>query len=366
MKIIITKENFLSALDIAGHISANNKVSLPILNGIMLEARKGGLGIIGTNLEIAIRAETRAKVEVEGRAVVPSALLINYVTLQDEGPIELSLDSSYMVIKTNNGTTKCKTYSQEDFPIVPQIQGGVKYRINNSEFAQALSRALSAINSSESRSELSGVFLGFNKDRGAVVVVGTDGFRLAETKIAIKGDGDVREVIIPQKTAQELTRVLKKDGEVSLCVEENQISCADGNFELVSRLVGGKFPNYAQIIPAHHETRLTFKVSDFIRAIKKAGLFSKKNTGEITLDAQKNSMDIFAFNDEVGEMRARTAIDFNGEPVKIIVNHRYLLDGLQNIEGDDAMLDVVNATAPLTLRTENKKNFLYLIMPLKQ
>jgi DNA polymerase-3 subunit beta len=56
----------------------------------------------------------------------------------------------------------------------------------------------------------------------------------------------------------------------------------------------------------------------------------------------------------------------NGEDNGIVINYRYLLDGLNNIEGDNVKLEIIDSNTPCVIRPEEEKNYLYIIMPIKQ
>ena len=54
-----------------------------------------------------------------------------------------------------------------------------------------------------------------------------------------------------------------------------------------------------------------------------------------------------------------------GEPNKITVNSRYLLDGLNAIDTDEVVFCVNDAANPCLLRPKDKGGYLYLVMPIK-
>jgi hypothetical protein len=73
------------------------------------------------------------------------------------------------------------------------------------------------------RPTLAGIHLKINAD-GSAAFASTDSFRLSEfvLKKAVAGAADSPGIIIPAKTATELSRILTEDGKVELFVSENQ------------------------------------------------------------------------------------------------------------------------------------------------
>ena len=57
----------------------------------------------------------------------------------------------------------------------------------------------------------------------------------------------------------------------------------------------------------------------------------------------------------------------SGDDGKMVLNYRYLLDGLQNSNADQVEVDLVDASNPCVIKPVGKDaNYLYIIMPIKQ
>jgi len=50
----------------------------------------------------------------------------------------------------------------------------------------------------------------------------------------------------------------------------------------------------------------------------------------------------------------------------MVVNYRYLLDGLNNIDSENVKIEVINSNTPCVLKPEKEEDYLYIIMPIKQ
>jgi DNA polymerase III sliding clamp (beta) subunit (PCNA family) len=50
-----------------------------------------------------------------------------------------------------------------------------------------------------------------------------------------------------------------------------------------------------------------------------------------------------------------------------VVNYRYVLDGLQNLDSDQVEINIIDGTNPCVLKPTNKDaNYLYIVMPIRQ
>ena len=70
---------------------AGKHVNLPILTNILIQADESKVQVITTNLEIAVRANLRAKVEKTGTFTVPAKTLTDFVHLLPDDQVEIDL-----------------------------------------------------------------------------------------------------------------------------------------------------------------------------------------------------------------------------------------------------------------------------------
>ncbi|MCK4554648.1 DNA polymerase III subunit beta [Candidatus Parcubacteria bacterium] len=383
MKLICLQNNLKHGLFVVGHIAGKN-INLPILNNILIKTKEGNIQLITTNLEMGIINTVRGKIETEGNFTVDSKIFSDYVGLLPNKKVNIEKKENDLIINCENYKTKIKGQSAEDFPLIPEVDKKSFYSANVSELKQALSQAVFAVSTSEARVELSGVLFCF-KD-SSLTMAATDSYRLAEKKINIKGDNkEEKKVIVPAKTLIELLRILSSapemDGpdkdleEIKFYISENQILFSCGPTELVSRLIEGQYPDYTQIIPSSVKTKAIINRAELTRAVKAASLFSKAGINDISLDfpAGKNSVIISAISGQAGENITELSANTSGNDNSMVVNYRYLLDGLSNIGSEFISMELVDGNTPCILRpadseeVENKeKDYLYIIMPIKQ
>ncbi|OGY41108.1 MAG: DNA polymerase III subunit beta, partial [Candidatus Buchananbacteria bacterium RBG_13_39_9] len=371
---------------IVSHIASKN-TSLPILNNVLIKAEKGGLSFLTTNLEIGIKCQVRGKIEKEGSYTVNSKLLAEYINLLSHQKIEIELKNDTLEINTEQQNAKIKGNNAEEFPLIPQIERKNPYLIKIDDLVEALSQVLFAVSVSETRPEISGVYLNFSDN--ILTLATTDSYRLAEKQIKLKEKAKVeKEVIVPAKTAQELMRILSSvslaeseqgaeaNNDVSIYFEDNQVLFAVDNIELVSRVVEGQYPNYKQIIPASYKTTSVINIADFIKAVKTAALFSRTGIFDINVEFKGGKLIVSSTNNQLGENKSKIDVKTEGEDNKVVINFRYLLDGLQNVDSTNVIFEMIDANNPCVLRPaeslpENKspiaaQDYLYIIMPIKQ
>lgn len=386
MKFSCIQENLSQGLNIVSHIASKN-TSLPILNNVLIKAEKGILNLITTNLELGIKCQVRGKIEKDGTYTVNSKLLNDYINLLNRQKIEIELKNDNLEITTDQQTTKIKGNSADEFPLIPQLEQKNPYQCSIDDLVKAFSQVLFAVSVSETRPEISGVYLNFSENN--LTLAATDSYRLAEKKIKLKEKAKAeREVIIPARTAQELLRILgtahqleieegkEANNIVSIYFEDNQVLFSFDNIELVSRIIEGQYPNYQQIIPANYKTKGVVNISDFIKAVKTAALFSRTGIFDINLEFKDGKLVVSSTNNQLGENKSKIDGQIEGDNNKVVINFRYLLDGLQNIDSTDVIFEMIDPANPCILRPAESLNdqkqaiagqdYLYIIMPIKQ
>ncbi|MFH1711842.1 MAG: DNA polymerase III subunit beta [Patescibacteria group bacterium] len=378
MKLSATRENLYQGLAITSHISTKN-VNLPILSNVLMQADKGGLKLISTNLEITITCNIRGKVEQEGEYTIPSKLFFDYVSLLPNERIDADLHDDALSIVCGDAKTKIKGIVASEFPLVPPVKSDLTYSVSVNELKTALSRVLFAAATNEARPELAGVLLAFNhptSGAGTLTLAATDSYRLAEAVVKLSsGGGEVRQMIVPQRTLSEWNRILgvfKDDVEAPVAVEiglsGNQIVLRYGGVELSSSIIEKNYPDYKQIIPKTVKTEIVIDRQEFIQAIKAASLFSKTGLYDVGLKATTGGLELSALDAARGENKVLLASEMTGDENLITLNFRFLLDGVNAMDSAKVRLKMIDGANPCIVVPEGAtdEKYQYIVMPIRQ
>jgi len=375
MKFTCLQENLNFGLQATGHL-VNKNINLPILNNVLIETSSSGVKLSSTNLEIGISCHVRCKVDDEGAFTADARLFSEYVNLLPNDQVNLEVvKDDFLKVSCRASETKIKGIVSDDFPVIPKIEKTTPYKIDIKEFKKALTQVVFAVASSESRPEISGVLMSFNKIKpGFVYLVGTDSYRLTEKALAITDNKEERDVIVPVKSLQEVLRILGlvKDAEnqneaLNIFVSDNQILFSCDGIELISRLIEGRFPDYKQIIPNETRTQAIVATSELVKSIKAVALFSKLGIFDVNLKFKAASgLVIEATNSQLGESKSELSVAYSGDDNETTLNYRYLLDGLNNISTEEVELSLVDGNVPFLVRPKGDESYTYIIMPIKQ
>ncbi len=378
MKIISLQENLKKGISIVSHITSKN-INLPILNNILIKTNNGVIELIATNLEIGIIHTLRGKIEKEGEVTVDAKIINEYINFLPPEKTILEVESENIKIKCNNYKTKIKGESAKEFPLLPEMEESSEIQISLDDFKKALSQTIFAVSKSESRIELAGILFEFNNN--ILSLVATDSYRLSEkkTEVSIIKNNNLEQnnkIIVPAKTAQEVLRIASNlsddlsssERKVNLYINENQIAFELGSSKIISRLISGQYPDYKQIIPEKNETEITVSRQELIRAIKASSIFSKSGINDINLiiNSEKKEIVVSSLSSQTGENTVNLSGKIEGKSNDITLNFRYLLDGLNNINSENIKIVIVDNNTPCVIKDDNDKNYIYIVMPIKQ
>ncbi|MDD4900997.1 MAG: DNA polymerase III subunit beta [Patescibacteria group bacterium] len=374
VKIFSLQENLKQGLALVSHVAGKN-VNLPILNNVLIKASGGNIRLAATNLEIGVISAIRGKIEAEGAFTVNAKIISDCINLLPNKKIGLRQKESDLLVDCENYQSRVKGQSADEFPLIPEVDRKNYFSANAEAVKNAVSQVIFATQQSEARLELSGVLFIFSGD--SLTLAATDSYRLAEKKIQIKSfSQEEKKIIIPAKTLQELLRILsvnlddvdEGNKEIKFYISDNQILFTYGSTELVSRLIEGQYPDYQQIIPKNGKTKIAIERQELIRAVKMASLFSKTGINDVNLDfpAGKNKVVISSVSGQTGENITNLEAKVTGDENSMVVNHRYLLEGLSNIENEMVDMEIVDGNTPCLIRPEKDESYLYIIMPIKQ
>jgi DNA polymerase III subunit beta len=363
----LTQENLSRALAIIGRV-VSSRSSLPVLSNVLLSTDSSRLRLAATNLEIGINCWIGCKVDEDGAITVPARLFSEFVSSLPSGNIELSTDNLALKVKTPHYESVINGISAEEFPLIPEIKAEPVISLPAADFREALQQVVIAASVDEARPVLSGVYL--HIDDNHLVMVATDSYRLAEKKLALKGNTDTKlSIIVPARTMQELIRVIADVGEeVSIYLNDNQVMFEAGSIELTSRLIEGQFPNYRQIIPTATETAIEIETAEFSRITKVASLFARENAGGVRLDISAGGqVSIYSTASQVGENTSTADCDSEGDDGEISLNARYLSEALAAIKSDKVRFAISGKLNPCVITPIGKddRDYVHIIMPLR-
>ncbi len=364
MKVECGKDKLKECVIQVGKIATKN-LSLPILESILIEAKDKSLILRATNLDVGLEVRMPAKVEKQGIIALPADILNAFLSgLTEDQIIKIELINNNLSISTPRNSTVIKSFPVDDFPNIPKIEEENSISIEANKLVSGIKSVLYSAASSDMKPEISSVYIYTDSDE--IIFVATDSFRLAEKRIQSQQGEKKMSLILPFKNASEIARIFDQSNEVlDLFYNKNQISVVSSSVYFTSRVVGGIFPDYKQIIPKEKKTEVVVLKRDLIDSIKISNIFSDKfNQINIKISPEDALFEISSKNKDRGESATIVPATVEGESVDITVNAKYILDCLQSVLADSVHIIFNGANKPLIIKGIGENSFLYLVMPM--
>lgn len=364
MEFTTLQTSFAKALNQVSRV-VGARTTLPVLSNILITVEKSQIKLSATDLEIAITTTATGKVDESGSLTVPARLLTEFITNNNDESITFKTKDSALHMKSDRYEANLSGISAEEFPTVPVLPKEQFCKISKDKFVDAIKKVLIAPANDETRPVLAGVYFKFNGKE--LVLAATDSYRLAEKRIDLDEAVAEKKMIVPARTVVEILRLLSGNDEakeVMISSTENQVLFQIGNTQVVSRLIEGAFPNYAQIIP--ESSKITAEVDhvEFLSAVKMSALFARNSANNIKIRTGKDVITVNSMASETGDTTAKVKASVNGGELEVAFNVRYILDVLQVVHSDKVILKFNDSVSAGVIADNKDKDFIYIVMPL--
>ena len=369
MKATIERATLLKSLS---HVQSvvERRNTIPILSNVLIEATSdGAIKLMATDLDLQIVDTVQAAVETPGATTVSAHTLFDIVRKLPEGS-QVSLNAAEGKMQVNAGRARfsLQTLPRDDFPVIAEGDLPVSFELPATTLIQIIDKTRFAISTEETRYYLNGIFFHVSDEAQPVLkAAATDGHRLARVTVP-RPDGaeGMPDIIIPRKCIGELRKLLDEvDGSVAIDLSATKIRFGLGSAILTSKLIDGTFPDYSRVIPTGNDKLLKIDPRSFEEGVDRVATIATEKTRAVKMALDRDKITLSVTSPENGTAAEEVPGDYNADRFEIGFNARYLLDILQQMQGDLVELHLADAAAPTLLRENDKSAALYVLMPMR-
>ena len=258
----------------------------------------------------------------------------------------------------------------EAFPELPNLENATKCTIEPATLKKLLSRTSFAVSRDDTRYELTGMLLRIAN--GSLVVLGTDGKRLARNAAPIEIDPNhAGSYMLPLKAVDEIIKTLDGDT-ATLYLLEDKVALEANRSILITKLINQEYPDIESIIPQNQEKHLTLHREELISLLRQISLFTDEESHAVRFSFTDGELSLSANTLEVGEGNVSMAVNYQGSPLEIVFNPHYFLDVLRHINQETVNLSLTDPYNPgvvtevLSKDEKELPNPLFMLMPLRR
>lgn len=373
MRLSVLQENLARGLTTVSR-AVSPRSTLPVLANVLVATENGRLRISGTNLELGITTWIGAKIEDEGSTTVPARTFADLVNTLPSERVEMELTTRTQTLNVRAGSfnNNIKCIDAQEFPPMPpaDLDGGVELDLE--DLREMIAQVVFAASSDDARPVLTGVLA--ELEGGKMTLASADGFRLSvRTAELPNGVEEPIRAIIPARALSELSRVAGDDDEtvrMILPADRSQVIFRGRDFELISQLIDGAFPDYRGIIPSSFSSRTVLSTPAFLKACRAADIFAREAAHSAKLSIQPGgesgpgTVEVTATAAETGSNEVVVDANIEGEPIEIAFNVRFLVEVLSVISAPNVALETSGPAAPGVLKPVGREDFLHVVMPM--
>ena len=370
MKFRSERDALIEMLATAGRAVGGRASSSPVLLGLLLSCTGNALSVTGTDLDLTIQVTEEVIGIEDGSCVVPARLSTDIVRRLEPGAVTFADEGDHITISAARSNFKLRTYPVVEFPPVGRTNEPMT-QLPEAALGEAVRQVVRAASHDDGRPLLTGVLV--SRVDGSIRMVATDSYRMAMRDLpgsehhprrrgsAGAGAGAGRTPAAAD--ADDLGG--RRTDRVGVAASSSEITFWQGNVQISTRLLEGRYPDYKQLIPDHYPNRLHLGKESFLAALRRVQLLVRDNTTPVRLSMRQGGVDLSVVSQDVGDASESVDGDYTGEDLVIAFNPSYLIDGVEAVQGDEVIVETADASRAATVRGAEDEEFRYLLMPVR-
>lgn len=364
MKFSCAKDVILNAV-LTTSKAASSKSTIAALEGILLELENNVLSITGYNLEIGIRTEIPVENGTDGSTVINARMLSDIIRKMPSGSLSFDVGENNMATIVNGSAEMSVMCMRADeYPPVPQSNTEEGFTMPQKTLKSMIAQTRYACAVTDTKPALTGCL--FEITENILNVVAVDGIRIALRREPM-AYGDTK-FIVPGRSLDDLVHLLsdENDKNVTISIEKNQISFEIGSYTMISRLINGDFMEYKKHFECQDTVFAEIKCREIIEVLDRAMLFiNEKNKSPIRCEFKGDSLTV-SCSTSLGKINDKINIKYNGEPITIGFNTKFLMDAFKAADTDSVKLILTgSAVSPVIIAPMQGKEFTFLLLPMR-
>ena len=164
-----------------------------------------------------------------------------------------------------------------------------------------------------------------------------------------------------------LKNVLPAGTEVKMSFNKANAFFSFNDTQISCRLIDSRYPDYHAVIPVDNPNLLTIARADFASSLRRIAIYANKTTNQVILNVSQGTLIVSAQDlDFSNEATEKLTCTYDGDPLMIGFNAKFLLEMLTVLESDEVRMELSTSTrAGILLPVEEVpgEDILMLVMP---
>ncbi|MFN8011412.1 MAG: DNA polymerase III subunit beta [Holophagaceae bacterium] len=367
-QIQVSKERLDRSLGILKH-ALDRRVTLPILQHVLLEANGKEMVLKATDMELAFEATLPVEGQGHRTVAIPGKKFIETVRAYPDGVLTMEWpeNSNRLWLRAKGFNTEHNLQPGEGFPELPAPAASLpKVKLPVALLRKAIHLGTLAASRDATKPTLSAVLLHFSKR--FLRLVSTDGFRLAVVELPVETGltEDVR-LIVPRRALDLIPASASEDGDVLLAWDSTTLFVEHPGLKFSARLVTGNYPAYEKVLPSELPKRVVLDREDFLRTLRIVGLKKDDYNKNVRLFFEFPNLKVVFQHPDEGVNQG--TLSFTGEEAafELAFNIDYLTELLERLPGDEVEYQFKDEVGQGIFMSPSLEDatFRYILMPVR-
>ncbi|MDR0304945.1 MAG: DNA polymerase III subunit beta [Chitinispirillales bacterium] len=337
------------------------------------------LKVYATDIDTSIVAKINIDSDENHKFVVNAKKIYDWTTISsnDENQnILIDVDNNNIVLTRGKSKSNFACVDVNDYPEFQTLNKDKYYEFSAEKIKYISGKVCNFSASKEAgrnRGSLEGVFFDCSKER--LITVATDANKLSIISFneSFGFEGNVRE-IVPTKPINEVAKIVETFGYESIkfsFFNENILFFAD-DFELITKLVEGQYPDYEKVIPKEYSKSFSVERQELINALRITMTVADKTNNLTKFYLENNELRLHSEDINTNSKSDEFLyVDYPYEQSFIIgFNAVFLIEILSAIDTQTIKFEFVSNLGvslirPVYSEEDTKRNILFLLTPLR-
>lgn len=338
MKAAIPRNALAHAASTA-HEIVSTHVDIPVARNLLFESDgPSRLVLTATDLTTWVRVWMDAEVSDSGPSTAPAKLFREAVEKLSGDGVELETPARGAgsgTLRITAGPTQfhLNALPADSFPRPASLDWDAAFEIPGDVLAPMLRAAAVTVSTDETRSPaLRGVLWEVQGDR--LNIVSTDGFRLTRASRRLAAPVPTGNLVLPPRCCRAVAGMLGDEDVVRVVADGTRIGFRGANVEIVSNLIGERYPSYQRIIPRTQTRHLTVTRSVLKAALERMALLATDKTMRMICTLEPGYLRLAAASPDLGTVEDRIpAVHDSEDTFRIAFNSEFLKSLLPALAG---------------------------------
>jgi DNA polymerase-3 subunit beta len=368
MNFTVNKEIITEALQKVQSV-VEKKNTLQILSNVLLKVNNNELTIIATDLEVGLKILIPVESNQNGSIAISAKNLFEIIKELPNKPITFTkTENNWIQITCLKKKFNLVGLADEEFPPLPNFENKEYVQAKTLFAKEMIDKTLFSVSTDETRYHLNGAYVE-TTNNNLIRMVSTDGHRLSfidRELVLEKPQIFEKGIIIPKKGLTELRKLLDtKQDTFYLTIEKGNLLVKFDKTFLFIRLIEGDYPDYEQVIPKNNNKKIISNKNALLEALKCVITLSNEKSRGVKFSINNNLLNVSANNADLGSASDEIDVEYNGDPIEIGFNARYIIECLQILETEKIEIYLNDKLSPGLIKQFEKDDYTYVVMPMR-